>query len=227
MKRSLDFDAMEQRVLLSGGIAHPGVTLPVHAVVWIKSAHSVGAGVEAPNSRVADATGLAQPGVVVFAAKPKPGGPIKGTFKGGQSELLGGSLVYMTGSSGKLGSVAFDERVEGQVSGNSFLGGTLLLGNSQGTMSFTLEPGTLKKSGKDEDLKVIFIIGTATGTYLPTEGSAGNVTIKLGAGKSSAKSVTQERLFDWDADWLGASIILGSYSPDAIFYYFCPGCREV
>jgi hypothetical protein len=223
MKRSLDFDAMEQRVLLSAGIAHLGATLPGHAVVGIKSEHSVGAGVEAPKFRVADATGPAHPGVAVAA---RPGGPIKGSFKGGQSELLSnGSLVYLTGSSGKIGNVAFGETAEGEVSGNRFLGGTLNLANSQGTMVFTLEPGTLKQSGKDEDLKVIFIIDNASGTYVPTEGSAGNVTIKLRAAKSSAKSITQERLLDWNADWLGASIILSSYSPDEIFYYFCLECR--
>ena len=155
----------------------------------------------------------------------KPGGPIKGSFKGGQSELLpGGYLVYMTGSRGKIGNVAFGETAEGEVSGNSFLGGTLNLTNGQGTMSFTLEPGTLKQSGKDEDLKVIFIIDAATGTYVPTEGSSGNVTIKLGVAKPDAKSVTQERLLQWNADWLGLSIIMDSY-PGSIFYYFCLECR--
>ncbi len=222
MVRTLYFDAMEQRVLMSAGIAPSGASLPGRAEVSIRSEHSVGASVEVPKPLVAAAVARVHP-VIITAAK--PGGPIKGSFKGGQSELLvGGSLVYMTGSHGKIGTVAFGETAEGEVSGNSFLGGTLNLTNSQGTMSFTLEPGTLKQSGKDEDLKVIFIIDAATGTYVPTEGSSGNVTIKLGAAKPGAESVAQERLLQWNADWLGLSIIMDSY-PGSIFYYFCLDCR--
>jgi hypothetical protein len=222
MIKTLYFDSMEQRIVMSAGIAPSGANLPAQAEVSIRSEHSVGASVEAPKPRLAAAAARAHPVIIVEA---KPGGPIKGSFKGGQSELLeGGSLVSMTGSRGKIGNVAFAETAEGEVSGNSFLGGTLNLTNSQGTMTFTLEPGTLKQSGKDEDLKVIFIIDAASGTYVPTEGSSGNVTIKLGAAKPGAKSVIQERLLQWNADWLGLSIIMDSY-PDTIFYYFCLECR--
>ena len=165
MKRLLNFDAMEQRIAMSAGLGFSGAeTLPAH---WIRSRASIRSGRQwrPPIFRGADPTGLAHTGVVAA----KQGAPITGSFKGGQSELIaGGSLVYMTGSSGKIGNVAFGEHAGGE-SGDSFLGSALNLSNSQGSMTLNLEDGTLKNSGKDEDLKVIFIIDTATGasTSLP------------------------------------------------------------
>ena len=49
MITTLHFDAMEQRVLMSAGIAPSRANLPGQAEVSIRSEHSVGASVEAPN----------------------------------------------------------------------------------------------------------------------------------------------------------------------------------
>ena len=56
------------------------------------------------------------------------------------------------------------------------------------------------------------IIDAASSTYVPTESSSGNVTIKLGAARPGEKFVTQERLLQWNAGWLGLSIIVKQLS---------------
>ncbi len=49
MNTKLYFDSLEQRVVMSAGIAPSGANLPAQAEVSIRSEHSIGASVEAPN----------------------------------------------------------------------------------------------------------------------------------------------------------------------------------
>ena len=108
--------------------------------------------------------------------------------------------------------------MEGEVSGNTFVGGSLNLSNSQGTIIASLGPATLRKVGKAEDLKVIFVFDDATGTYIPVEGSAGTATIKLGTAKPRAKAVTQtEPIWDFNNAWDDLGLVIDSFYLAAVY----------
>ncbi len=215
-KRSLDFVAMEHRVTMSAGLPYLGATLPAHAVISAQTEHAKGTPSEEPRVRLAVSAGTAHPDGTFAAEKVSV---IKGSFAGGNSELVdGGPLIYMTGSSGKVGKESFGATVEGEVSGNTFVGGSLLLSNSQGTIIASLGPATPRKVGKAEDLKVVFVFDDATGKYIPTEGSAGTATIKLGTSKSGAKSVAQaEPIWDFDNAWDELGLVLNSFYLAAVY----------
>ena len=219
MKRSLQFVALERRVTMSAGINHLGGTLPAHALISVKSEHAEVASSEVSRVRLAESAGTAHPDGAVAAKKASV---IKGSFAGGKSELVdGGPLIYMTGSSGKIGKVSFGAIVEGEVSGNKFLGGSLHLSNSLGTITASLGPAALKKSGKTEDLKVIFVFDDATGAYTPADGSAGAATIKLGTSKSGSKAVAQaEPIWDFNNAWDGLGLVIDSFDRAAVVPVF-------
>ena len=208
MKRSLQIVALERRVTMSAGINHLGGNLPCARVDFCQECACGGdvvRSIEGSPRRCRWAR--LHPEAPVAAKKVSV---IKGSFAGGTSELVdGGPLIYMTGSSGKIGKVSFGAIVEGEVSGNNFLGGSLNLLNSQGTIIASLGPAALKKSGKAKDLKVIFVFDDATECIIPAEGSAGAATIKLGLSKSGAKAVAQAEPI-WDFKTHGTVSALSS-----------------
>jgi hypothetical protein len=216
MKRSLQFEALEHRVVMSAGGFHPAVVAPSRGLTPIEGNHMDAASAERLDVRAGTSTVPAHPNVALAA---KRSAPIKGKLSGGQSSLIGDTnYVAMEGFSGKLGKVSLQATIYGQVSGNSFEGGSLRLFNSQGVIISDLGPGTLKKSGKNEDLKVEFIFEEASGPYTQAAGSAGTLTIELKTQKSATKTAAPElsRLLDWSGDFVTLEIILSSYGQLAL-----------
>jgi hypothetical protein len=126
--------------------------------------------------------------------------PIPGDVTGGSSNLLTGTdTVLIGGLHGKLGRVKFNGFADLSVSGKSLLMGELHLANSEGTLLVNLEPGTLVKRGKREQLKVVMIVEECTGAYTAAEGSAGTATLQITQSKSPAKASNGDAASIWDA----------------------------
>jgi hypothetical protein len=125
--------------------------------------------------------------------------PIPGNLTGGSSALLTGrDAVLINGLHGKLGRVHFNAFADLAVSGNSLQTGELHLANSKGTLLVNLEPGTLVKRGKLEQLKVVMIVEQCTGAYTAVEGSAGTATLQLTQSKSPANASNNGAGSIWD-----------------------------
>lgn len=206
---------------MSQGVIHPMPAPPAHGLDPIKIDQADQAFVGTSQHRAASVVDLAHP--PIFAARKT--GPIKGTLRGGESTFFPDSgYVAMGGSAGKIDKVAFQATMYGQVSGNTFEGGTLHLYNSSGEILTDLGPGKLVVKGKTEDLKVGFEFDGGIGSYSQIPSAAGTVTIVLkhtkSAGKASetldddhTKSVAKpsETLDDdWDANWDEVILLLTS-----------------
>ena len=126
---------------------------------------------------------------------------IKGTLSGGQSSIIPGSdTVVMGGFKGKLGKAPMQSSIYGEVSGNTFEGGSMHLFNSQGDIIANLGSGTLKKSGKNHVVTLEFNFEHGTDAYSQLVGCAGTVTIELESGKSKAKPAAADLAQSvWDA----------------------------
>ena len=219
MKRSLQFEALEHRVVMSAGGFHPAVAAPARGPIASEGSHAGPSSIEKLEVRAATSTGSAHPSVALAV---KSSAPIKGTLSGGQSSLIPDTdYVAMGGFSGKVGKVALQSTIYGQVSGNTFEGGSMHLFNSQGDIIADLGSGTLKKSGKNEDLKVEFEFEQATGPYAPVVGSAGTLTIELETKKSAPKTAAHElsELLEWDIYYAIVDLELGSHA-DEVRYVF-------
>jgi len=219
MNRSLNFEALEQRVAMSQGLIHPIPAVPARGLDRIKIDQAEHAHSGTSEHRAGPLTDLAH-SVIVAARQAKL--PIKGNFRGGQSSLIPGTnYVAMGGSSGKIGKVSFQATMYGQVSGKTFEGGTLHLFNSSGTILTDLGPGKLVVKGKTEDLKVGFEFDQGTGPYAQVAGSAGTLTIELTRTKSKAQAETAPGLdADYSANWKLLTMILSSGNPEILWRAF-------
>jgi hypothetical protein len=204
MSRSLQFEALEQRLAMSAGLIQPAFAVPIHGLAPIEGHHG-GHSLPGPaEDRAGTSAGLAYPSIAAAAKKSEP---IKGTLRGGESSLIPGDYVAMVGSSGKIGNVSFQATMYGQVSGNELEGGSLRLFNSHGVIIADLGPGKLIKSGATEQLKVKFIFEEATGPYAQVGGTAGTATFELKPERSVTKADVP-LADDWQANWRALNLAL-------------------
>ena len=197
---------------MSADVSHPAVAAPCRGLIRIEGEHTAGPSLRTPEVWRGMATGLAHPSVALAVKKPRA---IKGNLTGGQSSLIPDTdYVAMGGFNGKLGKLAFQATLYGQVSGTTFEGGSLHLFNSQGDTISDLGSGTLKKSGKSEDVKVEFEFEQVTGPYTLLVGSAGTLTIELKHQKSATKTAADGPVesTDWGAMNALLDILFDSYS---------------
>jgi hypothetical protein len=212
MKRSFQFEALEYRITMSASVNHSPVADRFHALTHSEGNQTAGSTLPETEVGTGMATGLAHPSVALAAKRQRV---FKGSLTGGQSSLIPDTdYVAMGGFNGKLGKLGFQATLYGQVSGNSFEGGSLHLFNSQGDTISDLGPGTLKKSGKSEEVKVEFEFEQVTGPYTPLVGSAGTLTIELKHHKSTTKTAADGPVesTDWGADDALLDILFDSYS---------------
>jgi hypothetical protein len=209
VRRRLQFEALEKRVTMSSGLAHPSAVLVAtrldHTVDAVKNQHvlavitrAFSVSESAPNRSAAVAAG--QPA------------QLTASLSGGSSTLLAGNLVLIGGLSGKIGKVLFHATANGVVSGKSFLDGTIHFTNSQGTISASLGHGTLivQSGGKSAALKnLVLIVQQATGKYSPVAGVAGNLTFTFTHTTSKAQARPQIG-YDPTGLWVWPSIKMRS-----------------
>jgi hypothetical protein len=139
---------------------------------------------ESLEQRVTMSAGLIHAAVGAAAAHVVP---VKGMFTGGSTSLPPGSLMLSIGGlSGELGKVQLTGVVGGQISGHRFVSGFMQLSNSQGSLVADLGRGTVHKSGKTQQLKLLVIVTQATGAYSDVAGSVGKARFTFTAepGKS-------------------------------------------
>jgi len=199
MKRSLQFEALESRITMTTGLAHPAVAGLAAGLGPIKGDGAAPMALVTHKPPAGMATAVIDRDVHVAAASPPP---IKGTLSGGQSSIIPGTdTVVMGGFSGKLGKAPMQATIYGQVSGNTFEGGSMHLFNTRGEIIANLGSGTLKKSGKNDAVTVEFEFEQGTKAYAQVAGSAGTATIELEPGTSKAKPAAADLAQSqvWDA----------------------------
>ena len=205
----VQFEVVEERVMMSAGVAHPGITAG--------AIHSPPA-FAAPAHRDVVSAVHAHSGAAPAAQKFVP---VKGTIKGGPTTVVQGNYFVVGNLSGKLGKVAFSGHANGFFSGNTLQGGYIDLTNSQGTVTASLGEGTLATKGNTAKVTVVLIFENATGAYSLTAGSAGDVTLKFSHGKSHAKAIPDS--FAWFGSEIIFNVLLNSPDIyDRIFNAFNP-----
>jgi hypothetical protein len=175
--RHVQFEALEERITMSGGLAHSGV-----AAGEVHSPPALAAPAHPDALFGAQAHSRVVPAAKKFV-------PVKGTLSGGPTTVLEGDYFVVGGLSGKLGKVGFSGHADGFFSGNTFKGGYIVLSNSQGSITANLAQGTFATKGKTTQVKVSVVFQDATGAYSLTAGSAGVVTLKFSSAKSQPKAI--------------------------------------
>jgi hypothetical protein len=109
--------------------------------------------------------------VEAMAAKARE---VKGSFSG-HIQLIDTAHVVFSDMIGKVGKLKLTGHGFGYVSGNQFLGASLLLTGSGGTLTVDLYQAPIKNgANRTGSFKSVMLIGNATGSYQAAQGSAGS-----------------------------------------------------
>jgi hypothetical protein len=136
--------------------------------------------------------------------------PIKGTFTGGSTSFVSApDIISIGGLSGNLGVVPLNGSVGGQISGHRFVSGFIQLSNPQGTLVADLGRGTLKCSGKTEQLKLLAIVTQGTGSYSDVAGTVGTARFQLTPATPKSATKTNHALRLWYPKIVQFTLLLG------------------
>jgi hypothetical protein len=176
-KLRMSFDFLEGRALMNAGVVHAPQAQPQVAVVQAHAQPVPGPSRGPIAGHVAPAAG------VVHALRATTVRPVTGSFKG-TIQLTSSGLLALGGLTGKLGKAPLTGHGLGEAAGNRFEGGVVVLSGSEGTLTISLGPATLKNAPKGGGtFNSTMIIEGATGNYAGDNdavvGSAGNFQVNV------------------------------------------------
>jgi hypothetical protein len=113
---------------------------------------------------------------------------LKASFTG--RAQLTASTIAINNLKGTIGPDHFTGTFNGTKAGTHFLGGTVFLHNSAGTITYSLTPGSVVKVGKSSKQQYNFVAVEGTGKYASFVGATGNLTkLTVPAKKSGPASI--------------------------------------
>jgi hypothetical protein len=156
----------------------------------IRSKRRRSVGFEALEGRLALSAGMVTAmgshHAVAAVAKPTQTS-IPTSFKG-HVQILNRTQLIATGLTGTIGRDHFTGTGTGTEAGKQFEGGTVYLGNSQGSVQLQLSPAFKVKAGRSSKQEVSMVAVAATGKYASYVGITGTITTWNVPAKPSASA---------------------------------------